>query len=177
MVFDASAKSICGLSLNDTLLTGPCTYPHINTVVTRFRRHIVGFSANISKMFGEVVLNRVEPDYYRFIIEDPSNPDNITICRMKRLTFGVACSPFLATTVLRRLAEDYEQEYPEAAALVWEDFYVDGLLTGAESAQHAIVLRHQLNTLLEKASMILRKWHSSNQTVLSTIPDELKEVE
>ena len=133
VVFDASAKSSCGFSLNDTLLTGPCTYPHINTVLTRFRRHIVGLSADISKMFREVVLNRVESDYHRFIIEDPSNPDNITICRMKHLTFGVACSPFLATAVLRHLAEDYEQEYLEAAALVRENFYVDDLLTGAES--------------------------------------------
>ena len=80
VVFDASAKSSSGFSLNDTLLTGPCTYPHINTVFTRFRRHIVGLSADISKMFREVVLNRAESDYHRSIIEDPSNPDNITIC-------------------------------------------------------------------------------------------------
>ena len=105
--FDTCAKSSSGFSLKDTSLTEPCTYPHINTVLTRFRRRIVGLSADISKMFREVVLTRVESDHHRFIIEDPNNPDNITICRMKRLTFGVACSPFRATAVLRRLAEDY----------------------------------------------------------------------
>ena len=31
---------------------------------------------------------------------------------MRRLTFGVTSSPFLATQVLRKIADDYEDEYP-----------------------------------------------------------------
>ena len=96
---------------------------------------------------------------------------------MARLTFGVTSSPFLATQVLRQVATDHQSEYPAASTVVLEDFYVDDCLTGAESEDEAIQLRAELNTLLNCAGMILRKWRSSSERVLNSIPEILREKE
>ena len=93
-------------------------------------RHQVGMSADISKMFREVVLGPSESDYHRFLLPQLSS-FSFTDCKMKRLTFGVASSPFLATEVLRKAAEDYKHLFPYATDVVMNDFYVDDVLTGA----------------------------------------------
>lgn len=41
---------------------------------------------------------------------------------MIRLTFGVTSSPFLASKVLREVADDYKESHPRAAAVVRDDF-------------------------------------------------------
>ena len=67
-VFDASAKTSTGVSLNDTLQTGPNLYPLLTDVLIRFRSHVIGFSADISKMFREVLLHEEDRDLHRFLI-------------------------------------------------------------------------------------------------------------
>ena len=99
VVFDASAKSKTSYSLNDQLLPGPCSYPHVTSVLNKFRQHRVGLSADISKMFREVVLHPSERDYHRFLVQD-KDTSQVKVCRMLHLTFGVTSSPFLATSVI-----------------------------------------------------------------------------
>ena len=60
IVYDASAKSTSGVSLNDALLSGPSMYPLLTTLVNRFRTHKTSISADISKMFREVGLHPLE---------------------------------------------------------------------------------------------------------------------
>ena len=57
IVFDASAKSTSGNSLNDTLLSGLSLYPLLPTIVNRFRLHMIRMSGDISKKFREVCLH------------------------------------------------------------------------------------------------------------------------
>ena len=47
---------------------------------------------------------------------------------MKRLTFGITTSPYLASQVLMQLTSDYSDEFPTAAALIEQVFYIDNLL-------------------------------------------------
>ena len=47
-VFDASAKSSTGVSLNDTLLVGPSVHPPLIDVLPKFRSHRVTLTADIS---------------------------------------------------------------------------------------------------------------------------------
>ena len=72
---------------------------------------------------------------------------------MTQATFGVTSSPFLATQVLRQVAIDHQQEYPEAAALITSSFYVDDCLTGATNLKETVKLREDLNQLLGKTQM------------------------
>ena len=96
---------------------------------------------------------------------------------MKRLTFGVTSSPFLATQTLRQVAEDFSEEFPKAAKIVREDFYVDDLLTGASTVAEAEGLRFRLNNLLSRGGSLLRKWRSNSTKLLASIPDDLNEKE
>ena len=68
VVFDASAHSESGASLNDQLLSGPSLYPHLTKVVNRFRTHSISMSSDVSKMFREVGLQPSERDFHRFLI-------------------------------------------------------------------------------------------------------------
>ena len=89
-------------------------------------------------------------DLHRFLHQDDSG--EIIDCRMKKLTFGITTSPYLASQVLRQLVSDYSDEFPTAAALIEQAFYVDDCLTGADTLQEACHIREELNQLLDKAS-------------------------
>lgn len=172
-VCDASAETANGVSLNHTLLPGPSLYPLLTTVISRFRTHNIGMTADISKMFREVGLNSDETDYHRYLHRDDEG--KLQDWRMTRLTFGVTSSPYLATQVLRQLAQDHRKEYPTAAAIVESSFYVDDCLTGADDLEHAEQIREELNELLKRGCMTLRKWRASSPTLLMSIPEELRE--
>ncbi len=61
-VFDASARTSSTFSLNDTLLPGPNLYPPLTDILLRFRKFPIAMSADISKMFREILLNPTEKD-------------------------------------------------------------------------------------------------------------------
>ena len=81
IVYDASAKSTSGVSLNDTLLSGPSMYPLLKTLLNRFRTHKIGMSADISKIFQEIGLHPLEYDFHRFHHQNKTG--TIRDCRMK----------------------------------------------------------------------------------------------
>ncbi len=175
IVFDGSAISSNGLSLNDILLQGPSLYPLLSTVIAQFRTHTIGMSADISKMFREVGLAESDRDLHRFLHEDSEG--QIQDWRMCRVTFGITSSPFLASKALLQVAEDHKIEFPEASQVVKRSFYVDDCLTGADSLSEAKQLRCDLNSLLSLACFTLRKWRSNSRELLADLPSELKEVD
>ncbi len=85
---------------------------------------------------------------------------------MSRVTYGITCPPFLASSVLQQVAEDHAHEYPWASDVVKGSFYVDDCFAGAVAAS----LQEELN-----ACMRLRKWSSSSpqlkETDQSTLAD------
>ena len=50
-VFDASMKSMSGVSLNDILMVGPTVHPPLIDVMLRFCMHRIAIVADISKMY------------------------------------------------------------------------------------------------------------------------------
>ena len=137
IVFDASAKTSTGYSLNDLLLPGPTLYPLLVDVFLNFRRFPIGMSSDISKMFREVKLHPIKKDFHHYIHRGCKS-GKLQDWRMTRLTFGVTSSPFLATQVLRQVASDYEDEFPQEASIVRQSLYVDDCLTGADDVEGAI---------------------------------------
>ena len=175
IVFDGSATTTSGASLNDTLLPGPSLYPLLTSILNQFHCPQIGMSADISKMFREVSLAPQDRDLHRFLIDGEDK--TVRDWRMCRVTFGVTCSPFLASSVLLQVARDPLQEYLRAAEAVRRSFYVDDCLTGAATVEEAASLREELNALLARACMLLRKWRSSSPELLETVPTELQETD
>lgn len=173
-VFDASAKSSSGVSLNDTLVVGPTVHPPLVDVLLRFRLHRVGLTADVSKMYRAIELIASDRDFHRFVWR--SQPDQTIVdYRMTRATFGVSASCFAANMAVKHNAVQLAHKYPQAAEAVRDSFYVDDGLMGADSIDSAIALQRQLQDLFTHGGFLLRKWNSSEPTVLHAILPELRE--
>ena len=66
-VFDASAKTATGVSLNDILLVGPTVHLFIVDVLLRFRFHCIVLTTDVSKMYRAVELTLPDRDLHRIV--------------------------------------------------------------------------------------------------------------
>ena len=173
-VFDASAPSATGISLNDLLAVGPTLQPTLVNTLLRFRSYSVAISGDISKMYREILLSPVDRPLHRFLwrkeLTDPWQD-----WEMQRVTFGVTSSPYLAIKTLIQTAIDFGQTYPQAQKHIRESFYVDNFFGGAGTEKEAVVLRQQVNEVLSQGGFTIKKWRSSSPKVLNSIPSELQE--
>ncbi len=173
-VFDASAATSTGISLNSTLVVGPTVHPPLLDVLIRFRRHRIAMVADVSRMYRAVRLTGTDKDLHRFVWrDDPS--EVLRDYRMTRLTFGVSASSFIANMCVKQNAIDLGSEYPNAAKQVQTSFYVDDYLGGADSPDEAEKLQEELHSLFHRGGFLLRKWNCSDPSVLSGIPPDLKD--
>eukprot|EP00731_Ephydatia_muelleri_P025917 Em0018g17a len=148
-VFDASAKSSTGTSLNDTLLVGPTVHSSLVDVLLRFRLHCIALVADVSRMYRAIELTEKDKDLHRFVWRN-SPTDTLKDFRMTRVTFGVSASSFIANMCVKQNDIDNASEYPLAAQAVKDSFYIDDGLTGAESIETTIQLQQQLQKLFER---------------------------
>ena len=171
-VFDASAKSSSGVSLNDILLKGPTIHTTLIDVLLRFRLYRVAITADVSKMYRAVQLSPEDKDLHRFVWRSsPVEPQKDY--RMTRVTFGVTASSFAANMAVKQNALDFEHEMPLAARAVEDNIYVDDCLTGAGDVNSVLALHRQLFDLFKCGGFLLRKWNSSCPTVLREIDPSL----
>lgn len=101
-VFDASAKTSTGVSLNDTLLVGPTVHSSLVDVLLRFRFHRVALIADVSRMYRAIELVEEDRELHRFVWRN-SLSDTLRDYRMTRITFGVNASSFIANVWLSRM--------------------------------------------------------------------------
>ena len=66
-VFDASMKTMSGVSLNDILMVGPTVHSPLLDVLLRFRMHRMAIVADISKMYRAIELTPSDRDLHRFV--------------------------------------------------------------------------------------------------------------
>ncbi|XP_028042597.1 uncharacterized protein LOC114252300, partial [Bombyx mandarina] len=171
VVFDASAKTTNGKSLNDLVYTGPKLQNDIGDILTKFRLHAVVFIADISKMYRNIEL-RPEDRKWQHILWRDSPSDPVTEYELKTVTYGVTSSPYLAIRTLHQLASDYEKEWPLAAASLRHDTFMDDITVGATSIETALKHKEELIQMLARAKFELRKWSSNSPEFLTQIPTE-----
>ncbi|XP_037930653.1 uncharacterized protein LOC119665503 [Teleopsis dalmanni] len=63
VVFDASCKTSSGLSLNDTMFTGPTIQEELFAILLRFRCPRFVFCSDIQKMYRQVI---IQPEHQRY---------------------------------------------------------------------------------------------------------------
>lgn len=73
VVFDASAKSETGQSLNDSLMTGPKVQNDIFDIILRFRTYKYAFAADITKMYRQILIHPQDRAYHKIIWRDPDD--------------------------------------------------------------------------------------------------------
>ena len=77
--------------------------------------------------------------------------------RLQTVTYGTANAPRLATRVLKKIAEDIRTTNPRASHEIEKSFYVDDLLSGADTHQEAIQLQENITRILQDYGFPLRK--------------------
>ena len=175
VVFDGSAITTSGTSLNQSLLVGPTLQPTLSEILLKFRCYPIALNADIAKMYREVLLHTPDKDLHRFVWR-ASPTDPLLDYRMCRVTFGVSASPYLAVKTLQQTAKDHGEDYPEVTNHIFHSFYVDDFLGGADSTQETVDLFLRMREVLQKGGFNLTKWRSSSKEVLQDILTHLQEV-
>ncbi|XP_036320476.1 uncharacterized protein LOC118734987 [Rhagoletis pomonella] len=177
VVFNASVPTSTGASLNDIQLVGPSLPDSLGSILHRFRRFRVAITADIEKIFRQVLVAPEHRDYQRIIWRE-SPADDIRVYRLKTITYGMACSPYNAVRTLRQCAYDNYGSVPDrrrvvlARDAILTSFYVDDFLTSCESASDAVELAKNVDTILSAGKFTLRKWNSNDGQVMSYLSNE-----
>lgn len=103
-VFDASAKTTNGKSLNDILTVGPALQADPNAMLINWRCHKFVFIADIGKMYRCIELHPDDTNYHLILWQDDES-SGIQTYALQTVTFGVASSAYLAIKTLHKLAE------------------------------------------------------------------------
>ncbi|CAI6364177.1 unnamed protein product [Macrosiphum euphorbiae] len=171
VVFDASARTSSGSSLNDIVFTGQKLQQDISTLLMSCRLQRYMFTADICKMYRQIKLSHSDQQYQHILWRDcPSDP--LQEYALSTVTYGVACSPFQAIRVLHQLEADEGAKFPATKNVLTAQTYVDDIITGAQSVESVLTLQNQLCNLLASGGFILKKWASNSPEVLQTIPVE-----
>ncbi|KAH8368774.1 hypothetical protein KR200_000657, partial [Drosophila serrata] len=114
VVFDGSAKSSSGYSLNELLFAGPSIQPKIFSTLVRFRFFKVALCGDICKMYRCVRVS--EPDnLLQCILWRDSPSEEIKIYTLDTVTYGTKPAAFLAIRAMQQLSYDEEKDFPVAA--------------------------------------------------------------
>lgn len=165
VVFDASAKTSNGNSLNDVMYAGPTLQRALTDILMTFRIGRVAMSADIAKMFRQIQVQREYWDLQR-ILYRRSTSDPITEYWLTVVTYGMKSSPYNAIKTLNQCATDHEQHYGQAAKIVMNDFYFDDMLTSMDTEAEAIRMKEQVTNLLKLGGFELTKWCSNQASVM-----------
>ena len=176
IVYDCAAASSYGKSLNDFLMKGPDLMNSLVGVLLRFRREKIAIVAEIETMFYQIRVNPTDRDALRFLWWSQGNLNvEPSIYRMTVHLFGAKSSPSCASFCLRQTAKEFGKYYdPQISEIVFKNFYVDDCLISVESEQRAVEVVHDLRALLLKGGFNLRKWLSTSDVVMQTIPENKK---
>jgi len=174
VVFNGSAAPRGEKSLNDVLDPGPSLLPDLAGLLMRFREQPVAVQADIRKAFFMVAIDEVDRHYLRFVW--PNEEGDLTTYRLTRLPFGVNCSPFILTAVLRhhldQQLEQADEETKHALTLLRDSLYVDDCVVSLPHAEKAQEFRSLSVSSLKDIGMDLRKWKSNSNLVCPTEAEE-----
>ena len=185
-VFECSAKTHQGISLNDQLLAGPKTQQSISFLMIHLRLNPVVVLADIVRMFYAINYNE-EPedsmqgllnnrDLFRFIWTDNKN-DQPKIYRFIKVLMGSKSSPFQASSVilyhLNHLIENSNNELTiECCRLLKKFMYVDDVLMALSDEQKAVEVSKEVVRIFETMNMTLNKFVSNSREVLKHVPQD-----
>lgn len=175
VVFDASSKTSNGTSLNDAQLIGPVLQDSLVNLLTRWRAHRIVIKADIAKMYRQVLVAEQHQPYQRIIWRNsPAEP--LQDFQLQTVTFGTAAAPYLAIKTLQQLAVDETTRFPLGSQMLKMDFYVDDLLSGADTVSDAIEMQRQAIQIMLCGGFEIRKWSSNCPNVTEQLDDDAREL-
>lgn len=122
-------------------------------------------------MYRQIIVHPKDRDFQRILFQNNDNGP-IKGFRLKTVTFGLNCAPFLAIRTLLQLASDSTAQYPTVASILRKETYVDDILSVGFSIDEAINSLNLLREVLNSAGFPLKKITANNTNLLSHLPPE-----
>ncbi|XP_062538370.1 uncharacterized protein LOC134206658 [Armigeres subalbatus] len=163
VVFDGSARTTTGLSLNDIVCVGPTVQSDLLSIILRFCSHPIVLTADIPKMYRQVMLHKDDRKYQKILWIDDNGMRKVY--ELKTVTYGVASSPHHATRTLVQLATDDGGAFPLAEQVIRNDSYIDDFLTGGESAEVVVNIYKELSSLLQRGGFGVHKFCTNDPII------------
>uniref|UniRef100_A0A0A1WIS4 RNA-directed RNA polymerase n=1 Tax=Zeugodacus cucurbitae TaxID=28588 RepID=A0A0A1WIS4_ZEUCU len=152
VVFDASAKASNGRSLNDIMCTGPKLQGDIFDIILKWRLWEIVITADVEKMFRQIKIAKKDQEYHRIVWRE-NNMQKMDEYELTTVTYGTASASYLAVRKLIEIANKCPNK--KLQKIIKEDFYMDDLMTGADSVQ--------------EFGFHLRKWLSNHNSITENI--------
>lgn len=151
-------------------MIGPVVQQELTSILIRFRFFIYVFSADVIKMYRQVLVDPSQTRLQRILWrDDPAN--DVDTYELLTVTYRTSSASYLATRCLTYHTDQYVARYPLDSRDVKRSFYVDDCLSGADTLPEAKVLRNELIELLRIGSFELSKWASNCPELLKNIKD------
>lgn len=162
VVFNGSMKTTSGISLNETQLVGEKLQPDLFITLMNFRKYKYGITADIEKMYRQVLVHESDKQYQK-ILWRPNEQTPVKVYKLNTVTYGQACAPHCAIRALLQCAIDNEQNFPRGASIVRSSFYVDDLLTGANTLEEVEQIKIEITRLLSLGGFHITKWKTNGE--------------
>ena len=149
LVFDASAPTPSGVSLNDIVAKGRNSLNKLVEVVIRWFSYPVALHTDVEMMYNSVLLDKEHWCLQRYIFQRDLDPNSLPEEKIiKTLIYGVKSSGNLAEAALRETARLSKDEYPRVFEVVHNEFYMDDCLSGGATVEESYELDNNLETVL-----------------------------
>ncbi|CAH2097522.1 unnamed protein product [Euphydryas editha] len=166
VVFDGSAPSSSGFALNDILMVGPNIQESLFSILIRARQYQFLLTGDIEKMYRQVLVAEEDRDLQRILWrDDESQP--IQMYKLNTTTYGTASASYLSTRCLWQLGEEQDDELIKT--IIQNDFFVDDLITGADTEERLRYIQRSVAKALESGCFNLRKYKCNLPSIFQSI--------
>ena len=126
-------------------------------------------------MFLQAQVLESDKSSLRFLWRRTMN-EPVQIYEYQRHFFGAQSSRTCANYALKRVAIDNEDEFRNAAKTIQNNFNMDNFIKSVETPEEAITVFKQLQTLLSKYGLELKKWITNSDVTTNAIPEDLRSI-
>ena len=164
LVFDASAPTPTGYSLNDIVAKGRNSLNKLQVVVLRWFAYAVAMHTDVEMMYNSVLLDQEHWCFQRYIFQADLDPKAIPLDKvMKSIIYGVKSSGNQAEAALRATARLCKDENPRVCEVVHDEFYMDDCLSGEATMEELHELATNLEAVLLKTGFKVKGYTFSGQ--------------
>jgi hypothetical protein len=174
-VYDCSA-TYDGESLNKQLHKGPNLLTDLLDIMLRFREYPIALAADINEMYNQIRIPEDDQACLQFLWRnDTASP--VKTYRFCRMLFGDVSAPCRAVYVLKCIAQDGRDRYPNGAKAIKENMYLDDLMASCQSVDSAVTVQKEAICLMEESGFHFKKWASNAPAILQAVPEDDRAVD
>ena len=158
-VFDASSKTPGGYSLNDLLAKGQPDMVRLMDMVLDWRMGKSALTGDIRQFYNTISLHEDHWQFQKVLLKENLDIQNKTVVAIiKTLIYGVRPVGNQCEEIIKLLAEEIKEEFPEVYALLVLKRYVDDFGKSTESKEETDELIQRTTEVLSRIKMEIKGW-------------------